>query len=135
MWPPFRGAGIKVTYISPDYRTFKVALKLGLLNRNYVGVHYGGSIFSMVDPFFMIILNKKLGNKYIIWDKAARIEYKKPGKGTIKACCAFSEKEIANIRDEADRIGKFVFDRSVDILNEQDEVVATVIKTIYVKRK
>lgn len=134
-WPPFRGAKIKVTHISPDYRVFKTSLKLGLLNRNYVGVHFGGSLFAMTDPFFMLILSKNLGNQYIVWDKAAKIEFKKPGRGTIRAHCEFSEHEIAMVRQEVDQAGKYIFDRTVDLLNEQDEIVATITKTLYVRLK
>lgn len=135
LWPPFRGARIKVNYISKDYRIFKVSMKLGLLNRNYLGVHFGGSLFAMSDAFFIIILIRNLGNKYIVWDKAAKIEYKKPGRGTISACFEMSENEILDIRKEADRAGKYIFDRSVDLYDENNEIVATVTKTMYVRAK
>jgi acyl-coenzyme A thioesterase PaaI-like protein len=133
-WPPFRGAGIKVKCISADYRRFEVSLKLGLLNRNYAGVHFGGSLFAMIDPFFMLILSKNLGKNYVVWDKAGTIDFKKPGRGTIKAKCFMSEEEINFVREEVDRVGKYVFDKSTDLLNEKDEVVATIVKTIYVRR-
>jgi acyl-coenzyme A thioesterase PaaI-like protein len=134
-WPPFRGAGIKVTRISPDYRLFEVSLKLKLLNRNYVGVHFGGSLFSMADPFYMIMLTKNLGNEYIVWDKAAKIEFKKPGRGNIHATFILTDEELKHIKNEADRMGKYIFDRTVDLLNHQNEVIATVTKTLYVRKK
>lgn len=134
-WPPFRGARIKVNYITKDYRIFKASMKLGLLNRNYIGVHYGGSLFSMADPFFLIILIKNLGNQYIVWDKAAKIEFKKPGRGTVSAHFEFSENELSEIRNEANRSGKYIFDRSVNIIDENNEIVAIVTKTMYVRLK
>ncbi|EKD71297.1 MAG: hypothetical protein ACD_46C00220G0001 [uncultured bacterium] len=134
-WPPFRGAGIKVNLISPDFRSCEISLKMRLFNRNYAGVHFGGSLFAMTDPFFMIMLIKNLGDQYIVWDKAGRIDFKKPGKGLIRARCKFSQEEINQIREETNRTGKYIFDRSVDLFNEQNEVVATIIKTLYVKRK
>lgn len=133
-WPPFKGAGIKVSFISPDYRTFEVSLKLKLLNRNYVGVHFGGSLFAMTDPLYMIMFSKNLGDQYIVWDKAAKIDFKKPGKGTIKVRCTITEEEINAVRKETDTAGKYIFDRSIDLFNEKNEIVATVVKTIYVKR-
>lgn len=135
LWPPFRGAKIKVDYISPDYRIFKTSMKLGLLNRNNLGVHFGGSLFAMTDPFFLVILTKNLGYHYVVWDKAATIEFKKPGRGLVSAHCEMSQQEITDIRARVDQSGKYVFDRSVDVLNTKNEVVATITKTIYVKTK
>lgn len=134
-WPPFRGAGIKVDYISKDYRIFKASLQLGLLNRNFFGTHFDGSLFAMSDAFFSIILAKNLGNNYIVWDKAANITYKKPGRGTVRAHFEFSADEIAVIKKETDSAGKYVFDRSVDIIDASNEIVASVVKTLYVRVK
>ncbi|SRR5579883_1995893 len=134
-WPPFRGAGIKVKNISPDFRSFDVALKLKLLNRNYAGVHFGGSLFSMIDPFHMLMFSKNLGSQYIVWDKAAKIDFKKPGRGTIRANCSITLDEIQSVKNEADRLGKYIFDRTVDLFNGENEIVATITKTIYVRKR
>lgn len=134
-WPPFRGAGIKVQHISPDYRSCAVSMKLKLLNRNYLGVHFGGSLFSMTDPFYVLMLSKNLGNQYVVWDKAATIEFKKPGRGTINAKCSISEKELKDIKDEVNRLGKFIFDRTIDLFNEKNEIIATITKTLYVRQR
>lgn len=85
IWPPFLGAGIRVKEIDEEFKFARVELKSGLLNRNYVGTHYGGSLFSMTDPFYMLMLLHNLGKDYIVWDKAAEINYKKPGKGRLRA--------------------------------------------------
>lgn len=135
IWPPFRGAKIKVDYISPDYRIFKASMKLGLFNRNNLGTHFGGSLFAMTDPFFPVLLTKNLGYEYVVWDKAAKIEFKKPGRGLVTAHFEMSEKEIADIRAVVDRLGRYVFERSVDVLNKQNEVIATITKTIHVKTR
>jgi acyl-coenzyme A thioesterase PaaI-like protein len=135
IWPPFRGAGIKVINISPDYLSVDVSLRMQLFNKNYAGVHFGGSLFAMIDPFFMVLLAKHLGPQYIVWDKAAHIAFKKPGKGTIHARCEYTLDEIASIRQETDRAGKYIFDRTVDLFNQQNEIVATIVKTIYVRHK
>ena len=60
VWPPFRGAGVRVREIAPDFRSVHVELRMGILNRNYVGTHFGGSLFAMTDPFFMIMMMKKV---------------------------------------------------------------------------
>ncbi len=135
LWAPFRGAGIKIVNVSDDYRLMEVEMKLKWSNKNYVGTHFGGSMYAMTDPFYMMMLINNLGPKYIVWDKGAKIEFKKPGKGTIRVCFEFCEQEINDIKAKADELGKYVFDKPVDILNEANEVVATVVKTLYVRRK
>ena len=85
LWPPFLGAGIRVTRIAPGWREVDVEMKLRRWNRNYVGTHYGGSLYSMADPFFMLMLIENLGREYIVWDKSASIRFRKPGKGVVRA--------------------------------------------------
>ena len=85
LWPPFLGAGIHVTRVADDFLTIEVELRMKFFNRNYVGTHFGGSLYSMCDPWFMVMLIEHLGPDYIVWDKAATIRFKKPGKGTVKA--------------------------------------------------
>ena len=100
-WPPFLGAGIRVAHLSDDFREAVVELKLGLLNRNYVGTHFGGSLYTMTDPFFMIMLLHNLGGDYLVWDKSGSIEYVAPGRGTVRARFALSAERIAEIRAQA----------------------------------
>lgn len=134
-WPPFIGTGIVVDKISPDFRYVEVSMKLHWYNRNYVGTHFGGSMYAMTDPFYMLILLKNLGRDYIVWDKAGFIEFKKPGRGTLKAVFQFTEQEIQEVRQQADMHGKFIFDKPVDLTDEAGDIVATVVKTLYVRKK
>lgn len=135
IWPPFLGAGIKVTDISQDYAHVKVILKQKWYNRNYVGTHFGGSLFAMTDAFYMLMLLHILGRKYIVWDKASKIEFLKPARGTVKASFDFTPAEIQAIRKQADLNGKYIFDKTVEIYNPNNEVVASVVKTLYVRVK
>jgi hypothetical protein len=79
-WPPFLGAGIRVNYIAPDMKAVDVEMKLRFWNANYVGTHFGGSLFAMTDAFYMLMLIANLDSDYVVWDKAATIRYRKPGK-------------------------------------------------------
>jgi hypothetical protein len=81
-----------------DWKQIDVRLRLGLTNRNYVGVHFGGSLYSMTDPFFMLMLMQSLGRDYVVWDKAGAIEYHKPGKGVVSACFSLQENQLQDIR-------------------------------------
>ncbi|HWM93643.1 MAG TPA: DUF4442 domain-containing protein [Thermoanaerobaculia bacterium] len=131
-WPPYIGAGIRVR-VSPDLRTFEVRMKLRWWNRNYVNTHFGGSLYSMCDPFFMLILMNALGRGYVVWDKAATIRFRRPGKGTVKATFHIPEERVREIRAAADRGEKIEPVFTVEVLDEQGEVVAEVEKLLYVR--
>ncbi len=135
IWLPYLGAGIAVDEVSPDYLYIKVSMKLHWYNKNYVGTHFGGSLYAMTDPFYMLMLMNNLGRSYIVWDKAASIDFKKPGKGKVTAEFKMTAEEIADIKAKTDTAGKYIFDKPVNILNESGEIVATVIKTLYVRKK
>ena len=85
IWSPFRSPGIRVTHWSDDWREVRVELRQRRFNMNFVGTHYGGSLFSMTDPFWMLILLHVLGRDYLVWDKTSEIDFVKPGKGTVSA--------------------------------------------------
>lgn len=134
-WPPFLGAGIKVRKISDDFNDITVEMKLTKLNRNYVGTQFGGSIYAMTDPFYMMILMKNLGKDYIVWDKAADIQFKSPGKGKLTAHFNISKEQLAEIKEAADNNYKVEPRFKVEVKDEQGNVVAEVDKLLYVRRK
>ena len=134
-WPPFLGAGIRVKSLSEDFRDAVVELKLGKLNRNYFGTHFGGSLYAMTDPFFAIMLIYNLGGDYLIWDKAGGIEYVAPGRGTVSAHFHLSQKRIDDIRAQAAGGGKILPEFEVSVKDEAGSVVARVKKTLYVRLK
>ena len=135
LWPPFLGAGIKVKNIDPDFTTIDVELKMRFYNKNYVGTHYGGSLFSMTDPFYMLILMKQLGKDYVVWDKGAKIDFKKPGKGKLTAHFNITQKQVKDIKEQADKQKKVEPTFTVQVLDEQGDVVAEIEKTLHVRRK
>jgi acyl-coenzyme A thioesterase PaaI-like protein len=131
-YPPYIGAGIQVAYKPPD---FAVRMKQTWFNSNAVGTHFGGSLYTMCDPFFMLILMERLGRDYIIWDKAATIRFVKPGRGTVHADFHIPPETIADIQRRADQGEKVEPELTVDVLDENDQVVAHVEKCLYVRRK
>ena len=134
-WPPFLGAGIHVTRVAEDFRTVDVELRMKFFNRNYVGTHYGGSLYSMCDPWFMVMLIEQLGPDYIVWDKAATIRFKKPGKGTVKASFHIPEERVQEIRTQADALGKIEPQFQAVVTDAEGNVVAEVDKLLYVRKK
>lgn len=134
LYPPYLGAGVRVQ-ASPDLHTFEVRMKLRVWNRNYVGTHFGGSLYTMCDPFFMLILMNALGRDYIVWDKEATIRFRRPGRGTVRATFHIPPERVAEIKAEADAQRKVEPVFKVDVLDAQGEVVAEVEKLLYVRRK
>ena len=135
-WPPFLGAGIRVRSIADDFRDAVVELKLGRLNRNYVGTHFGGSLYAMTDPFFMIMLLHNLGGEYLVWDKSGSIEYVAPGRGTVRAHFVLTEARIAEIKAQAAGGERLLPEFQAEVRHAHDDsLVALVRKTLYVRLK
>jgi hypothetical protein len=135
LWPPYLGAGVRVTSIAEDFRSIEVEMPLRFYNRNYVGTHFGGSLYAMCDPFFMVMLIENLGPDYIVWDKAATIRFKRPGKGTVKANFHITPEQIAEIRAQADTQPKVEPQFQVTVTDTDGAVVAEVDKLLYVRKK
>ena len=135
LFPPHLGAGIRVQHISPDLRSVKVAMKLTRWNRNYVGTQCGGSLYGMVDPFYMLLLIEQLGRDYIVWDKAASIDFISPGKGPVYAELHVDDALLDEIRQQTATGKKCLPRLQVDIRDGAGELVARVDKTLYVRLK
>lgn len=134
-WPPFLGAGIRVKHISPDMKAIDVEMKLRWWNANYVGTHFGGSLFAMTDAFYMLMLMANLGRDYIVWDKAANIRYRKPGRSTVRAEFRLSEAQLDDIREKLITLPKYEPTFTVEVKDEQGIVIAEVEKLLYVRLK
>ena len=134
-YPPFLGAGIRIAHMSEDLREVVVEMKLHFWNANYVGTHYGGSLYSMADPFYMVMLIENLGRDYIVWDKAATIRFRRPGKGTMRAEFRLTQEQIDSLRAQADAQGKIEPTFRVEVRDASGEVVAEVEKLLHIRRK
>ena len=135
VYPPYWGTGISVKSIAPDYKTVHVQMRMRWYNRNYVKTHFGGSLYAMTDPFFMLMLMHILGNDFVVWDKAARIEFVKPGTGTLAAIFLIKDEEIEDIRQNTADGQKYFPEFSVDITDVAGEVVSRVSKILYIRKR
>ncbi|GAB4417357.1 MAG: hotdog fold domain-containing protein [Anaerolineales bacterium] len=132
-YPPFLGAGIRARAI--DAHTIRVEMKLTVLNRNIVGTHFGGSLYAMCDPWYMLILMRLLGRDYVVWDKAASIRFLRPGRGKVTAEFHIPPKRVDEIRAAANACEKVEPLFTVNVLDEAGEAVARVEKLLYVRKK
>ena len=135
LWPPFLFTGIRVLELGEDWRHARVRLRLRWYNRNYVRAHFGGSLFAMTDPFWMILVMHGLGRDYIVWDKAGEIEFAKPGRGTVHAVFELDDAVLDELRAAAAGGEKVLRWFEADVIDEQGDVVARTRKQLYVRRK
>ena len=135
LYPPLRGAGIRITEISPDFRTLDVELRLTKSNANTHGSQFGGSLFAMTDPFYPILIKRALGPDCILWDRAASIRYRRPGMTNVYARFHLTEARIDEIRSALDRDGIYDAIFQVEIKDPSGEVIARVERTIYCATK
>ncbi|RPE81315.1 DUF4442 domain-containing protein [Vulcaniibacterium tengchongense] len=135
LWPPFLCSGIRVAALADDYRYARVELRMRPWNRNYVGTHFGGSLFAMTDPFWMLLVMQALGREYFVWDKAGEIEFVKPGRGTVQAEFALEEATLGELRAAAAGGGKVLRWFDTAVVDRAGDVVARVRKQLYVRRK
>jgi acyl-coenzyme A thioesterase PaaI-like protein len=135
IYPPYVGAGIRVTHIAPDLSRLDVEMPLTRWNRNYVGTQFGGSLYAMCDPFFMLLMMEQLGPDFIVWDKAASIRFLKPGRGRVRARFLMPPERVEEIRQQALHRQKVEPTFTCDITDDEGSVIAQVEKLLYVRVK
>lgn len=133
LYPPFLGAGIRVVAVDPELRDVTVEMPLRRWNQNYLGTQFGGSLYSMTDPFYVILLLAALGPGHAVWDKEASIAFLRPGRGTVRARFTLDDVALAAIRADLARDGKSYPRFTVDITAAGGEVVARVSKLVSVR--
>jgi hypothetical protein len=135
LFPAYWGSGGRVKYVAADWKEIQVVLPLNLQTRNYVGSIFGGSMYGSIDPMYMLMLIKLLGPEYIVWDKAATIRFRKPGKSTLYARFVLSDEELATIRALAEQNPSIDRVYAVELVDKAGVVHASFEKTLYIKRK
>lgn len=134
-WPPYFGAGVKAEFISDDFKEIRVSMKLRWFNKNYVGTHFGGNLYSMTDPFYMLQLMNILGKEYIVWDKSADIDFISPGRSKVTACFHISDELINEIKEKTAQGQKYLPSLPVNVVDDSGKLVAIVNKTLYIRKK
>ena len=134
LWPPFLGAGIRITRIASDMKSIDVEMKLRFWNANYVGTHFGGSLFAMTDAFYMLMLTHHLERDYIVWDKAATIRYKRPGRGLVRAEFRLTDAQVEDVREKLKTLQKYEPVFVVEVKDESGVVIAEVEKLLHLRK-
>jgi len=134
IYPPYLGAGVRVTHVGDDWREIHVAMKLRWYNRNRVGTHFGGSLYAMVEPHPMLMLIQLLGRDYIVWDKLAEIEFVAPGKGTVRSVVRITDQQLAAIKQNTANGNRYLPEFDLQVVDAENKIVAKIKKTVYVRK-
>lgn len=135
LFPAYRGSGARILYISEDYREIKIKIPFNWRTKNYVGTIYGGSMYSGIDPIYMVMLIRNLGKDYIVWDKSAKIRFKKPGKETLFADFKITEEDLDEIKAQLESSKSIDKIYIVELKDKTGAVYCVVEKTLYIARK
>lgn len=135
IYGPYLGAGVRVEHISEDWRNLRVRMKLHWFNRNAMGTHFGGSLYAMIDPHYMLMLMQILGKGYVIWDKAASIDFVRAEKQPVFADFHITDADIEMIKANTDAGEKYLHNFAVDIKTAAGDIVATADKVLYIRKK
>ena len=135
LFPAYRGTGGRVRFIASDFREVRIEVPLSFRTRNLFGTIFGGSMYAAVDPIYAVMIARNLGRDYVVWDKAATIRFRKPGRTTLSATFVISEAELAEIREQT--AGGEPVDRTytVELVDAEGTRYASIEKIIYVKRR
>ena len=135
LWPPLWFTGIRFDYIAQDFRHIRVSMPLRFYNKNLDGLQFGGSLYMMTDPCYLMMIARNLGDEYRVLDKAASIDYIKPGTSTVFADFVLAQDDVDDIIQNTAGGDKYFKDFTINIKNKQNELIATVIKTLYIRKK
>ena len=135
VFPAFIGTGGKISHISADYRHVEAKLPLNRRSKNYVGTLFGGSMFSIVDPVYMVMFYKILGTGYSVWVKSAQIDFLKPGKTTLYSVFHLSQEDTDKLVETINEYGKANWEATINLTDESGVVHAIVRQQISLKGK
>lgn len=135
IWPPFFFCGIRIAYLSADFREARVELKMRPWNKNAFGTHFGGSLFAMTDPFYALMLSALLGKEYYVWDKRADIDYIKPGKQVVFATFNITDGMLNDIIANTANGDKYLPEYPVMVQDNKGDIVAKLNRQLYVRKK
>ncbi|PCH72898.1 MAG: DUF4442 domain-containing protein [Flavobacteriaceae bacterium] len=135
MSPMYRHTKAKILTVSEDLHEVVIKIPLTLGNKNFVGSIFGGSLFAATDPIFMIQLMWILGKDYVVWDKSATINYKKPAYENAYCTFKLSKDLLTSIKKEIAENGEMNLDLKLDICSKDTVVFCELNKTLYIATK
>jgi len=135
LYPPLVGAGIRVKEVSPVYDRVVVEMKLTWWNANFARTHFGGSLYMMIDPFYVLMLKHQLGPGYVVWDREAIIQFRAPGRSKVRAVFELAPETVARYRAELDARDRLDVTLPIEIHDSTATLIAEASKVVYARRR
>ncbi len=136
-YPPLFFQRIWVKNFDKDFTGAEVKIFRSILNINYNRSIFGGTIYSAADPFYAVLFYQSLlrrGYKVLVWQKAAEIDYIKPGMTTLSFKIRIKEEDIQEACTTLDANEKFVKSYPLEITDKYGELCAKVQNVIYIRK-
>jgi acyl-coenzyme A thioesterase PaaI-like protein len=134
LWPPFLFSGIRIVSVARDWRRLDAELRLRWWNRNALGTMFGGSLFTLMDPFYPLLLQHHLGRGYIIWTKSAVVEFLSPGRSVARATFLLTGDIVEEIRAATADGGKCEPRFSAVTSDPEGKIIARANLTFHIRR-
>ena len=135
LFPCYRRTGARVVYISPDFHEVRIKLPLNWKTKGYNGTMFGGSMYACIDPVYMTMISWNLGRNYIAWDKAAQIEFRKPGRDALYSTFRLDAGELDGIRAELETAEKVERIYDIELADRAGVVHASFRKTVQIRKR
>ncbi|MEE1885549.1 DUF4442 domain-containing protein [Pedobacter flavus] len=137
-YPPLLFQRIIVKKFHKNFRGVDVKIKNSIVNRNYNGSIFGGTIYAATDPFYALLFDqilKRKGYKVRVWLKSASIQYLKPGKKDLHFTVKITDEMLADAEQCLTENGKFVKAYPMELYDESGLLCATVMNEVYLRNK
>jgi acyl-coenzyme A thioesterase PaaI-like protein len=134
-YPAYRRTGARIVYLSEDLLEARIRLPLNRATRNVHGGIFGGSLYAAVDPIQAVLLATHLGPDYLVWTKAARIEFRRQGRSDLLAHARIHRHELDELRAALVREPKVDRDFQISFADAGGHTVAHFILTIHIRRR
>lgn len=134
-YPCYRRTGARLTYVADDYSEVRIKLPLNWRTRGYWGTLFGGSMYGAIDPVLLVMLARRLGPDYVVWDKAATIDFRKPGRAALYARFRIEEAEIAELKRLLEHEGRIERSWPIELTDAHGTVHAAFTKTLHLRRR
>lgn len=99
-YPPLFAAGVRIRDIPDDWSSAHLILKVNRLNSNAHGAAFGGSLFSMTDAMFGMLVMQRLGREYEAWTRTGTFQYINPGRNNAHATIRVTDAMVEQIKHE-----------------------------------
>lgn len=139
LYPPFLFGRIRVQKVSKDFSRVTVVARRSVLNKNWAGTIFGGTIFSAGDPFHAMMYRIAIAKRYDVdvrvWLKHADITYKRPADTDLFYDIHISDEDVLKAKDAVIENGRYFITHAIEARNKKGEVCAVMNYTTYIGKR